>query len=279
MRISIALPSYNYARFLEECLNSIQEQDYKDFEVLIADGGSTDASLEMIKRICKEDSRFRLISTEDNGQADAIAKALAQASGDVFGYLNADDCYLCRDAFSCVIQAFYAYPRVDLLSFGGYYLSARGQFIKRVRYRYHPLDSTALIRFRTAVLQPATFWKRIVHETIPIRTDFQYVFDAAFFYEAYTRFLWLELPKPIAGYRLHDSNKSVLGDSKRIFELARFERIKFGPRSLRSYYLSFVGMIVHVLGKMPVVGPLFRRSVYRIVNSLAFATVYRLPGI
>jgi len=64
MKISIAVPSYNYARFLEACLGSIKQQDYINYEVLIADGGSDDGSLEIIRHYCDEDDRFQLISTE-----------------------------------------------------------------------------------------------------------------------------------------------------------------------------------------------------------------------
>ena len=97
MKLSIAVPSYNYVQFLEVCLSSIQQQDYRDFEVLIADGGSKDGSLDIIRRFCDTDTRFRLVSTSDQGQADAISKAFAYASGDILCFLNADDCYLDND--------------------------------------------------------------------------------------------------------------------------------------------------------------------------------------
>lgn len=279
VKISIAVPSYNYFQYLEDCLNSIRAQDYGNFEVLIADGGSTDGSLDIIKLICKEDNRFRLVSTSDMGQPDAVVKALSQATGDILGFLNADDCYLCRDALSSVAQAFYAYPRADLVSFTGYYLDSQGRYIKPIRYRYHPLDSFDLMRYRTAVIQPATFWKRIVLETVPIRLDFHYSFDSVFFYEVYNHFTFVELSKPIAGYRLHGINKSVLIISKRIFEIARFERLKFGSRSLRSLYLVLIGCIIRLLEKLPVLGAPLCKLIYKIVNLLAFITIYRLPGI
>ena len=83
MKISIAVPSYNYARYLRACLESIQQQDYEGFEVLIADGGSSDGSLEIINKFCDEDSRFKLVSTSDKGQADSIYKSFEYADGDV----------------------------------------------------------------------------------------------------------------------------------------------------------------------------------------------------
>jgi len=279
MKISIAVPSYNYSQFLESCFHSIQEQDYEDFEVLIADAGSTDGSLDIIKRICDEDQRFRLVSTGDKGQPHAVVKALALGTGDIFCFLNADDCYICRDALSSVVSAFKAYPHVDLVTFAGYYITSKGRYTKPVRYRYHPLDSVALMRYRTAVLQPSTFWTRDVHENIPIPVDFHFAFDAVFFYNAYCQYSLLELQKPIAGYRLHGYNKSLSIKSNRIFELARFERIKFGSLSLRAFYLTQVGWIVRLLEQVPVIGLPLRQLVYRVVNSLAFLTVYRLPNI
>jgi glycosyltransferase involved in cell wall biosynthesis len=279
MKISIALPSYNYGHFLEECLDSIYQQNYHDYEVLIADGGSTDDSLNIINRICSKNNRFQLVSAGDEGQADAVAKALAMATGDIFCFINADDRYLCHDALSHVVAAFQSYPQADIVSFGGYYIDSQSKYIKPVSLRYHPLDSIALMKYRTAVLQPATFWRRHVQEAVPFRTDFHYVFDALFFYEASCRFSWLELSMPVAGYRLHAVNKSLQVVPERIYELGKFEQLKFGSASSRAFYLRMVGLMVGVLRKIPAVGGHLCRYLYKIVNSLAFITCYRLPSI
>jgi glycosyltransferase involved in cell wall biosynthesis len=279
MKISIAVPSYNYAQFLDACLNSIMMQDYKNFEVLIADGGSTDGSLNIIKRFCEQDHRFRLVSVEDSGQPDAVVKAFTKACGDIMCFLNADDFYLCEDALSAVVAAYKAYPNIDIVSYGGYYVDSAGHLIKPIHYRYHPLDSIALMKYRTAVLQPATFWRRQVQEVYHIRTDFHYSFDSVFFYEAYRSFVWLELSKPIAGYRLQSNNKSLRIIPERIYELARFEQLKFGSMSLRALYLYQVGFLVKMFGRIPVIGTSFCRCIRVIINSLSFITCYRLPGI
>ena len=71
MKISIAVPSYNYGKYIGKCLQSIKDQVYTKYEVLLADGGSTDESLEIINKFCENDSRFTLVSTADNGQSDA----------------------------------------------------------------------------------------------------------------------------------------------------------------------------------------------------------------
>jgi glycosyltransferase involved in cell wall biosynthesis len=92
MKISIAVPSYNYGQFLLACLDSIKMQQHADYEVLIADGGSDDGSVEIIERYCASDPRFRFVSREDQGQADAIRRAFSHASGDILCFLNADVC-------------------------------------------------------------------------------------------------------------------------------------------------------------------------------------------
>jgi glycosyltransferase involved in cell wall biosynthesis len=279
MRISIAVPSRNYDSYLSACLESIRVQDHEDVEILIADGGSTDASLRVIQRFVESDGRFRLVSTSDDGQADAIGRALGHATGEVHGFLNADDVYLHPQALSRVARAFARDPAVDLVSFGGVYIDVHGAIIRPVSLRYHPLDGLRWLRFRASVLQPATFWHRKVSDAIPLRTEFQYVFDACFFYEAYERFTWAEYGDPIAGYRMHGVNKSAGIRSDRIKELARFERFKFGPSSWRARYLDGVARLVTRVDRIPGAAPALKRGIYLAVNSLSFASAYRVPGI
>ena len=279
MKLTIVVPSFNYAQFLDACLSSIQHQDYANFEVLIADGGSTDNSMKIIQRYCETDSSFKLVSTEDNGQADAIQKAFVHATGEVFGFLNADDTYLAKDSFAEIVRAFEQYNDIGLVSFGGYYINAQGKWIKPINYRYHPFDGFHLMKYRTAVLQPATFWKRSVYDSIPRPATYNFVFDVVFFYRAYQQYSWLELPKPVAGYRLHGDNKSMFVKSSRIRELAEFEKIKFGPKSLRAKYLKGVASLAAFFEKHGIVGQRINGALYRGVNSLAFISCYRLPGI
>jgi glycosyltransferase involved in cell wall biosynthesis len=279
MRVSIAVPSFNYGRYIGHCLQSLAAQEKVDLEVLVADGGSKDDSLQVIRDWCARDPRFRLVSTEDKGQADAVRLALAQSSGEVLGYLNADDFLLRNDALASAVAAFRARPELGVVSFGGSYADEAGRRTRPIRLRYHPLDSLEGMKYRTSVLQPATFWRRAVHEAVPLRTEFHYVFDAVFFYEAYQRFPWQEIDLEVAGYRLHGANKSLDVRSARIAELARFEQIKFGERSARAAYLRGVAAAVRAGERLPAAGGVLRRAIYLAVNSLAFATAYRVPGI
>ena len=279
MKISIAVPSYNYARFITACLDSIRQQTHQDLEVLIADGGSNDGSLEIINQFCATDARFLLVSTSDEGQADAIYKAFAHATGDVLCFLNSDDCYLASDALSHVVEAFDNYQTVDVVSFGGYYLDADGRWLRPIQYRYHPLDGFHLMHYRTAVLQPATFWRARVYNPVNWPKHFNFVFDVVFFYSVYKKYSWLELHKPVAGYRLHGENKSMWVKSARISELADFEVIKFGKNSLRAFYLRGIAWMASLFERLGKLGLYCSKGLYVLVNGLAYLTCYRLPSI
>jgi glycosyltransferase involved in cell wall biosynthesis len=279
MKLTIVVPSFNYAQFLDACLTSIQQQNYTNFEVLIADGGSTDKSIEIIQSYCETDSRFKLVSTEDNGQADAIQKAFVHATGEVFGFLNADDTYLAKDTFTEIIRAFEQYNDIGLVSFGGYYIDAQGKWIKPINYRYHPFDGFHLMKYRTAVLQPATFWKREVYNGTTWPAKFNFVFDVVFFYRAFQQYSWLEMTKPIAGYRLHGENKSMFVKSSRIIELAAFEELKFGQKSFRAKYLKGIAKLAAVFEGRGKIGQILNYWLYTVVNGVAFISCYRLPSI
>jgi hypothetical protein len=90
-KISIITPSLNQGKYIEKAILSIIEQDYENLEYIIIDGGSTDDTLEVIKKYESKITYF--ISEPDLGQTDAINKGLKIASGEIFTWLNADDFY------------------------------------------------------------------------------------------------------------------------------------------------------------------------------------------
>ncbi len=104
--ISIVLPSYNQAQFLEECLTSLVTQD-EPVEIIVMDGGSDDGSVDIIR--AHEDHLAHWQSQPDGGQAMAIRDGFRMATGDVLGWLNSDD-VLCPGALRHVADAFEAHP-------------------------------------------------------------------------------------------------------------------------------------------------------------------------
>ncbi|MEO5906230.1 MAG: glycosyltransferase family 2 protein [Saprospiraceae bacterium] len=97
MKFSIITVSYNQADYLEQCILSVLDQDYKDIEYIIIDGGSTDHSVEIIKKYASKISYW--ISEPDQGPSNALNKGLDKVTGDVVGFINSDD-YLLPDAIS-----------------------------------------------------------------------------------------------------------------------------------------------------------------------------------
>src|ERR1043166_4155332 len=92
LSISIVTPSYNQAAFLEETIRSVLLQGYPNLEYIVMDGGSTDGSVEIIKKYEKHLAYWT--SEKDAGASDAIRKGFERATGSILAYLNSDDLYL-----------------------------------------------------------------------------------------------------------------------------------------------------------------------------------------
>jgi len=279
MKISIAVPSYNYGIYISDCLNSILSQDYSNFEVLICDGGSKDDSLNIIQAFCLKDKRFKLVSESDNGQSDAIIKAFHKSDGDILCFLNADDIFITKTVFREVVTTFLNFNNIDIISFGGYYINSTGINIKKINLRYHSFDNFAQMKYRTAVIQPSTFWKRHVYINTPFRKGFEFSFDSVFFYECFLKYNWLELDLPVSGYRWHNNNKSASVSSKRVVELMNFEKIKFGNFSFRVFYLKFIYLIFILVENIILIPNKVKNIIRILINAISYLTFYRLPSI
>lgn len=128
IRISIVTISYNQARYLEETICSVVEQDYPHVEYIVVDPGSTDGSRDIIDRY--RDRIDKVIFEPDNGPADGLNKGFAQATGDIFGFLNSDDVLL-SGALSQVANAFSRSSLVDVISGHGIVIDANGKEMRR----------------------------------------------------------------------------------------------------------------------------------------------------
>lgn len=91
--ISIIVSNYNYGRYLDGALSSILHQTYKNWECIVVDDGSSDDSVDIIKKFVKKDKRFQLIQQEHAGVCVARNKGLDLAQGEYIAFLDADDCY------------------------------------------------------------------------------------------------------------------------------------------------------------------------------------------
>jgi glycosyltransferase involved in cell wall biosynthesis len=153
--ISIVVPSLNQGEYLELALRSVLEQDYQRFELIVMDGGSGDQSRDILQRYA---SRLAYWSSQpDGGPAAALNEGFRHATGEVLGFLNADDFYL-PGAFATVARAFAASPAIDVWSGHGYFATAAGRLAVPMFS-----DRWSLLRFKhgaCVLLQPATFFRR-----------------------------------------------------------------------------------------------------------------------
>lgn len=130
-KISIVIPSFNKAKYIGQTLSSIVNQKYPNLEVVIQDGGSTDGTVEIIRRFANENPEvIRWKSKKDNGQLDAINKGLRKVTGDIFTYINADDIYT-HIAFRSVAEAFGKNPNALWFSGRGIVIGETGQEIAK----------------------------------------------------------------------------------------------------------------------------------------------------
>ncbi len=154
MKFSIVTISYNQARFLEQAIRSVIEQDYPDVEYIVVDPGSTDGSRQIIERY--RDRIDKIIFEPDNGPADGLNKGFAHATGDIFGFINSDD-YLLGGALTTVASAFAAAPNKDVLSGHALIVDAGGREMNRLySRRYSPIRN---VYGAATLAQQSTFFK------------------------------------------------------------------------------------------------------------------------
>lgn len=160
-KISIVIPSYNKVKYIQETLESIVSQRYPNLEVIIQDGGSTDGTLEIIKKYAKKYPKIiSWVSKKDKGQVDAINRGLRKARGNIVTYINADDVY--ENGALLAVGAYYRKsPGTLWLAGKGDIINGKGEQVSPLVTKYKNL----LLRFNWYLLllvvnylnQPAVF--------------------------------------------------------------------------------------------------------------------------
>ncbi len=154
LKVSIVTPSYNQGVFIEKTIKSVLNQNYDNYEYIIIDGGSTDQSVEIIK---KYDSYLKYWLTEkDKGQADAINKGWKMADGDILAYLNSDDT-LDPFAIQKVVKIFEQNKKVGII-YGDCNLINENDRILGVLYGKQLSYNKLLIKGQRGIWQPAAFF-------------------------------------------------------------------------------------------------------------------------
>jgi len=226
MLVSIVTPSYNQAGFLEATIRSVLEQDYPRIEYILVDGGSTDGSLEIIRKYA---DRFAWwVSEKDRGHADALNKGFAHAHGQVFAWLNSDDTYT-PGAVSEAVAYLQAHPEVGMV-YGDADLSDKeGRIIGRFASRQ--TDYRRLLRGSVHIPQATTFYRADLWQQLgPLDLSLFFSFD----YDMWVRFSKVSrlqyLPRTWATFRLHEEGKSVRHDDLCYPDMLRVYQREVGRR-------------------------------------------------
>jgi len=218
-KISIVTPSYNQSRFIEETIRSVLLQEYPNFEYIVIDGGSTDGSVEVIKKYGENIDYW--ISKPDSGQADAINKGFARATGDILCWLNSDD-MLTKNALSYVAEAWQKHgPNIIVTGGCIEYRKNDKQNVHFPRFqkRYDvkcELPISAILDLSNEWIQgkffyqPEVFFPRLAYEEVGrIDDTLFYAMD----YDLWARFalngvMVVVLEKPLAYFRFHSLQKT-----------------------------------------------------------------------
>jgi len=220
-RVSIITPSYNQARFLEETIQSVISQDYPNIEYIIVDGGSFDNSIEIIRRYESKISYW--VSERDRGQADAINKGFAMATGEYIGWLNSDDCLL-PGSIRKIVDAFILNPDVEFI-YGNVYQGESLLESKRLCGRETSLEQI-LISSSVPIPQQGSMWRSsVLRKTGNLGVGWHVVLDREFFMRVALKCRIKYLPVTLGFFRHHPDSKSCSQMAKWIEELPRMYEV------------------------------------------------------
>jgi glycosyltransferase involved in cell wall biosynthesis len=225
--MTVVTPSFNQGSFLEEAICSVLDQDFKGIEYIIIDGGSTDNSIEIIKKYERHLAFW--VSEQDRGQSEAINKGFRRARGDLAGWLNSDD-VLEPNALSLVARAYLRKPSTVLFHGQLKMIDEHGAFLKFTRDADRPITLHRLLNGCDQLSQPGSFYSSsaltkvgYLDETLHLVMD----------HDLWIRLLRLGsacfIKAPLARYRQHSATKTANLRKSQYDELKTVRR-KYGGK-------------------------------------------------
>ncbi len=222
-KISLVVPSYNAVDTIRRTLDSILSQDYPNVELICIDGASDDGTVEVLQEYSARIQH--LVSEKDDCQAQALNKGLAVASGDIYGWLCADD-ELCPGALKCVGDYFVQHPKVQVLTGG-----CVRRFDDGSEYTTVPEpDFFEKLVLKNTIEQPSTFWRKEVHHQVgPLSEKLKYAFDWEYWCRMHKQGVTAHsIETPLSVYYFSDSNLTSTGGRKIVREMYQIVR-RYGP--------------------------------------------------
>ncbi len=242
-KISIITPSYNQGQFLEQTIRSVIEQDYPNLEYIVVDGGSTDNSVEIIKKY--EMNIAWWVSERDNGQTHAINKGFSRATGELITWLNSDDYY--EPGVLNFIGELYSERRFDFLAGSVNMVNMNGKFLK-TRAAKWPRLNQLFYSDDIYIAQPATIFRKELYSLYgPLDESFHYSMDFDFWMKL--RFHGIEftlIDDVITNFRVHELAKTSGGEENFVMELLdKYSSLRYlfnrDVRNMVKLYQKFLG--------------------------------------
>jgi glycosyltransferase involved in cell wall biosynthesis len=235
-RISVVTPSYNQGQFIEETIRSVLEPGYPNLDFSVFDGGSTDGTVDVLKKYGAELSFWR--SQRDGGQAAAINEGFRRASGDIFCWLNSDDLHIGPTLWtvagllgSCLDRPVILYGACEMFD----------DRTKEKEIRLATPFSEELLQTTDFLDQPSVFWTRKAWEMVgPLDESLRYGFDWEWFLRAGKVCRFTATDALLSRYRIHRAHKTGSGGKKRWIELLAVVRRHSSPVVV-SHYDFLVG--------------------------------------
>lgn len=236
-KITIITPSYNQGHFLEETIRSVVGQNYSDMEYFVIDGGSTDNSINIIKKHEKYISYW--VSENDGGQTSAINKGLKKASGDIVTWLNSDDFYY-PGSLKLIGEMYLLNPDAGLYIGNGSIVDKNGNRIRKYSNDII-FDYNTLLRGSNYILQPSTFINaKAVKEVGYLDETLHYAMDLEYWFRIASRFNVVTVNKELSAYRWYDEIKTKTGGLKRWIEqweiIHKYSNLQLTPGMLVEFF-------------------------------------------
>lgn len=232
-KITIVTPSYNQGQFIEETIISVIGQNYPNLEYIIMDGGSTDNTVEIIKKY--EEHLYYWVSEKDGGQSEAINKGFKMCSGDILGWLNSDDLYM-PGSLSYISENINTDS--SALYFGNCIHFKETEKLMSNGSDVVTSQSCKKLTDMDYIVQPSAFWTRKTWNRVgELREDLHYAFDWEWFIRAELSDINLiSIAKCLSLYRFHSQHKTATGSVKRQEEILKVYSI-YNERNALLYQL------------------------------------------
>lgn len=271
MLISIITPSYNQGEYIEECILSVMNQGFKNFEHIIVDGESTDNTLSILKKY----PHLKWISEKDEGQSDALNKALRFVNGDIVGWLNSDDVY-CDGTFKKVENAFLDFPESYWIV--GNQMKKFELMEKIYEIPFHHISFKSISYNCDIIRTQSAFYKNSIFKNIGgFDINFHQVMD----YDLWIRFSKIGDPinvkENFSVFRVHKNQKTSIKNSfKQLKELTIIFLRERNYAGLTIKYTSFCRQMLSVLLKIVLIKLHIIDPKYRV---LPFLSQFKEHGI